>query len=388
MSGMLKRIIAVCMLLCALCTAAAAEFDLSMFEFDGEYKDMYTVTHEQDAVFIDTDFSAQEKSFSHKNDSAYYYSTFFADIIVLNYGRSGEYAVPRIWLRYCSEKGALHAKKLELTLRGKTYTFTIEKAEIEQLGQETTSEEILIRLGEDGVRLMYDWCEASKNDESISARLIGENDEISFTLPDIVADYAGLMWSLFADAGGLDTLDKVNATTLSVAQAAPPKKSYASGVLQFHDKKNNTVFDVPIGWALSKLGEEDDDSIVFDWSDKRNGDSARIVYVSTDLWAQMEVRYAELMKDMVRSDLDNIYTAEDFAAIYQLDAQDVRRVTRGSYVYFTADVEKVNILSGYIRRVYLNVVNGISYLLEYTGSMARIDDFEYLIESVEHFRSM
>ena len=154
MSGMLKRIIAVCMLLCALCTAAAAEFDLSMFEFDGEYKDMYTVTHEQDAVFIDTDFSAQEKSFSHKNDSAYYYSTFFADIIVLNYGRSGEYAVPRIWLRYCSEKGALHAKKLELTLRGKTYTFTIEKAEIEQLGQETTSEEILIRLGEDGVRLM------------------------------------------------------------------------------------------------------------------------------------------------------------------------------------------------------------------------------------------
>ena len=102
----------------------------------------------------------------------------------------------------------------------------------------------------------------------------------------------------------------------------------------------------------------------------------------------MAGEYADIMQDMERSDLDSMFSAEDVASMYGIDARMIKKVTRGSHIYFMADVEKENKPGGYINRFYLNIVNGRSYLFEYTGSSARIDDFDNLVGSVEHFRSM
>lgn len=94
MKRMLKAAALTCLLLCALCSAALAQFDLSEFEFEGEYKDMYSVSHENDNVFIDADLSAKEKSFSHEHESKEYYSTLEADLIVLYPGRVRSMSCP------------------------------------------------------------------------------------------------------------------------------------------------------------------------------------------------------------------------------------------------------------------------------------------------------
>lgn len=374
--------------LCVLFNTALAEFDLTQFEFEGEFEGLFLVTHEEDAVFIDADLPVKERSFSHKYDSQNYYSAVNTDLIVINPKESDEYVVPRIWIYYRTEEEQLNVKTVEFVIGKEIYAYSPDKTDISELKHGTVEESILIKLGRSSLGTMNAWYQAFERDEPIMVRLIGEKDRVEFEFPEIVMDSSAVLWALYAEAGGLESADQILETPVSVSSAAEPKRKTGSGVLQYHDKENNTAFDIPAGWSLADSEDDESTAVKFEWKAEGSNEGANIVYVSTDLWTELWAKDAELMQGMNRSSIDQVFTAADIAQMYNIDAENVEIVTVGGYEYYKANVLMIEKPFSYANVVYLNTVNGYTYLFEYTGSAQRLDDFEQMIESVEHFRSM
>lgn len=388
MKRMLKAAALTCLLLCALCSAALAQFDLSEFEFEGEYKDMYSISHENDNVFIDAGLSAKEKSFSHEHESKEYYSTLEADLIVLYPGQSQEYVVPRLWICCCSDGKPFGIRTAEFTIGDTAYTYEPENIGTTYPGNGSAKEELLIKFGRDSLEMLRAWFQAATDDEIIRVRLRGESAEIEFDMPDLVMDSAGLMWRLYENAGGTESIDRVKSTPVSVAPAKKLRKKNVSGVLQYQDKLNNATFSIPMGWAMTADGSKDEGAIRFEWNDTESKESARIVYVSSDVWTDLLQENPELAQGVERSSLDEIFDRESVAETYDVDMSSVQEVKIGNYEYFRVEKLRTEKPVAYADIFYLSFLNGYSYLFSYTGSPTKLDDLEEILQSVEHFRSM
>ena len=197
--------------------ANADGFDMSILENETNKK-LFSYAHEDDYVFIDAKLSTEEKAFVHKNDSQYYYSTIYPDIIVINHNTDKEYSVPRLWIDYCSDIGGINAHTLELVVGECTYSFSLDEPESKQLRNNTIRESYLIRFGSEGLKIVSDWYKSALyDDETIYAKLIGKEDSVDFSVPPNTAVALAFTFLLFKSAGGYDTIDEVIGTPMSVS---------------------------------------------------------------------------------------------------------------------------------------------------------------------------
>lgn len=134
------------LLLSAIFVPALADFNMNAYY---KYADLFFVDMDEDAdtAFIYTKFSAEDQSFTHKYDSAYYYSYIYTDVLVTDQSTADRFPVLRTWIVFHADRRQ-HFTSVDFILDGKTYTFTDIGGEDHVLQKENGwRESLLIRYG-------------------------------------------------------------------------------------------------------------------------------------------------------------------------------------------------------------------------------------------------
>lgn len=213
------------LLLASMSTAFAATIDLSPIE---EQSSIYTVDVNSDgeAAFIESALGAKERSFVHKYESTYLYSTTKFDVLIVNYNQSSNYPVFRLWVTYCADNGYQNIDSATFVLGNKQYTFTeIDDPDWLQYDKEKGYiEEVLIRFNMENVDFLLALEEAIKGKsdtvedlESVDIKLVLHGKE------DIVVELGSGFWldfmalkSAWLDVDGTSYLEDIIGTDMSV----------------------------------------------------------------------------------------------------------------------------------------------------------------------------
>lgn len=221
--------------------AVAAGFDMSQLETETN-KELFSYSYERDYVFIDANLSSKAKAFIHKNDSKYYYSTMYPDIIVINQGTAEEYAVPRLWIDYCTDNDGIGAHTLELSVGECVYSFSLDEPTCKELNNSAIRESYLIKFGNDGLQIVDDWYKSTiLDEEKIYAKLISNVETIEFEVPEDVAIALTFTFLLFKAAGGYETIDQIAGTPVSIKGTSD---ATIQNVISQFEYGNEYVFDV------------------------------------------------------------------------------------------------------------------------------------------------
>jgi len=361
---------------------ANASFDVSIFEdSQSEYVGIFDVGHEKNTIFIDIDLTNPERSFDHTNNTQYYYSLIYPDLIVQYPQTTNEYVVPRIWIYYRSEKDALNVSCVEIKIGDKIYSFSIDDFDISMLGERTFSERIGLCIGANSADMIVDWYDAAIAEQNIWVTLIGKSEEVCFAVPKTVIESTAIMFSAYVDAGGYKTLGKGYETPVEVKTEA--------GV--YFDKDTNTSFIVPTGWYYKPPKDTwTVTDATFHWESYDKKATGLIHYGSDDLWSEtVEVFGPSIAYGSSREMLDNsIYTKAEIAAQYNVSVDNVRMVKYGDYDYYEVLVEGEIEISGFKltlpMKYYICIDNGYLYFFMYGGAHEKFGDFELMLESVQH----
>lgn len=362
-----------------------ASFDVSLFEdSQSEYSEFFDVAHEKDFVFISAELTNEERSFDHKNNTKYYYSLIYPDLLVRYPDTSKEYVIPRIWIYYRSEKEALNVSRVEIKFEDKEYSFEIDDADISMLGDKTHSEEIVLFIGKNSADLMFDWYDAAIAGQNIWVTLKGKSEEISFSVPQDVVGATALMFSLYAEADGFDTLDDVIETPVAVKIPEVIPERYV-------DSDNKISFIIPEGWVLNPSKDKWDVlRATFKWESPDKTKESQIQYAAADIWKQIVDTYGpRSMIGCTRSMLDNsLYTKADFAEMCDTSTSNVQLVRYGDKEYYKTVVERSESRNGFKitfdMTIFLHVYNGYQYQFHFVGDPEGFSDFELLLESVRY----
>ncbi len=228
----MKKILSLILALALLCPCAsslAAGYDMSYIR---QNDNVFTVDVNDDTgvAFVQSVLTAKECSFVHKYESKYRYSYVYFDILVVNYGKSTAYPVPRLWITYCADE-YIYYDSVTFTLNGRDYTFTgISDPEWRSKDEKGVQEEALIKFGTDN----YDFVRALQNyrknfpsynelmDETngpkIKMVLHGRNEDITVTLGGgFMRDFGCVIEGAYMQTNGPAYLDRVTSTAMSVS---------------------------------------------------------------------------------------------------------------------------------------------------------------------------
>jgi len=213
------------LLLASVSSALAATIDLSPIEAESN---IYTIDVNEDgkAAFIESALSAKERSFVHKYESTYLYSTTKFDVLIANYNQSNNYPIFRLWITYCADNGYQNIDSATFVLGNKQYTFTeIDDPEWLQYDKEKGYiEEVLIRFNTENLDFLLALEEAIKGKsdsvealDSVKIKLVLHGKE------DIVVELGSGFWldfmalkSAWLDVDGVSYLEDIIGTDMSV----------------------------------------------------------------------------------------------------------------------------------------------------------------------------
>lgn len=124
MKKLLALLTALMMLLLPM-AAMADKLDLSYVESNIDKLFELDINEESNVAFVDTALSASSRSFVHKYESSYRYSTTEFDVLVVNYASaSSNYPILRMWISYCADDEFLYFDSVSFDVDGQIFTFT------------------------------------------------------------------------------------------------------------------------------------------------------------------------------------------------------------------------------------------------------------------------
>ena len=212
-------------LLCSCASSLAAGYDMSYIR---DYDSLFTVDVNDDegVAFVESVLSASERSFVHKYESDYRYSSTMFDILVIDYDKSSAYPIARLWITYCADE-YIYYDSVTFTLDGKDYTFTgISDPDWRSEDEKGVVEKALIIFGTDNLEFLaalqdyreqfgsYDELIDEVNGPKVKMVLHGRNEDIAVTLGGgFMLDFALIIEGAFLETNGLDYIDKVTTST-------------------------------------------------------------------------------------------------------------------------------------------------------------------------------
>lgn len=379
------------MLVMCISCALGEVFDISIFEND---RNLYSVFRENTDVFIEVNLTSEEKNFSHKNDSVYYYNSIFPNIIVLDAGTKSELAIPRIWIYYRTENKALNVKKVEFSIYNSKFTFTIEDSNISALEKGTISEELLIIIDKHCIdEFLGNWYFAATTNKDIDVALIGSTDTVEFKVPVEVANAGAelfLSYAMNVKNTSISVLDYSGTPVLITAKHKPLSEGEE---MVYHDVSNRLEFVVPSGWSTLENDDDNSDwwtSIKVRWESADREKHANIRYSASDMYGMMEAQgIIDEEIGINRRDMDNSMITKDvFAEMMEIPENEIKCEKYGDYEYYTYVQKQSGSLANIDTSVelirYYNFDNGIMYCFSFAGEKTKFGDFEKLMVSVKH----
>lgn len=219
------------LLLCLTCVfstcgvAAAATKPLDLTPIRGSSLYDISVNKDDDVAFITSTLTTADRSFNHKYENDYLYSSTEFDIIVINYFEDNAYPVFRLWIYYTADDYNYNTG-VTFTLGGKDYTFSgISGSDSLTKKDNGVCEDLLIKIGTDNADFLLALLEYGKpfeaegfdnyKDIAIPMTLHGVED-INVTLDaGFLLDFYALI-NAFSNINGIDYLSKANATSMKV----------------------------------------------------------------------------------------------------------------------------------------------------------------------------
>lgn len=210
-----------CMLLVLPMSAAfAASLNLTYVQ---ENSDIFTIDPNDtgDAVFVETVLTAEDRHFTHKYESDYYWSSTQFDVLGLGYGTNDAYPVWRLWIVYANDISFQNIDSVTFVLGGMSYTFTdIDDPDWMTKNDTSYLEEMLIKFGVDNLEFVValeEYCNSLENVEDFTCTLILHGDEdITVTLGSGFALDFVLTKKAYLEMDGLDTIDRVGSTPMTM----------------------------------------------------------------------------------------------------------------------------------------------------------------------------
>ena len=212
------------LMMCPL-MAMAEGFDRSVLT--GEYfESVATLDPSEDgtAAFVESQLTAQNRSFTTPYEHDAYYNTTLWDMLVLDYDTSDPSPRLRMWVRYYGTQYA-NIEGISFELEGKTYTFTgvsdeARKQLIEDKG--AYNERALIIFSVDNLEFLValeNYCESFESVEEMDANpitmILHGDEDITVSLDSgFMVDFL-IVSDLFIECGGLDYLQDANGTAMT-----------------------------------------------------------------------------------------------------------------------------------------------------------------------------
>lgn len=222
-------LLAACMLLVLTTSSAfATTVDLSYVESN---TDVFEVDPSSDgtAKFIETVLTSEERHFTHKYESDYYWSSTQFDVLVLGLDGDDQYPVWRCWIVFADDQRFRNIDSATFVLNGVSYTFSdIGDPEIWHSTREnddgtiTYLEEMLIKFGMNNVEFpaaLEEYRRSLPEDFSgfeCTLILHAADEDITISLGQgFIWDFA-LTLEAYIQMAGLETIERVVSTEMTV----------------------------------------------------------------------------------------------------------------------------------------------------------------------------
>ena len=223
----MKRVISlllVFVMMAMLCTQALAvrePLDLSAVR-NSDYLTL-DVNKDSNAAFIESSLSTADRSFNHKYENDYLYSSTKFDILIVDYF-GDSYPVFRLWINYTADKFQ-YITAVTFIIDGVRYTFSgISDTDHLYELENGVSEDLLIKFGTDNIgfitalgEYILPAVEGKKEYSDIDITMILHGiEDISVDLDmGFILDFILLM-NAFSEIGGIPYLDEAYATTMKI----------------------------------------------------------------------------------------------------------------------------------------------------------------------------
>ena len=205
--------------------ATAAKIDLSGIQAQ---ENLYTVdiNDDGDAAFIESQLTAEARSFTHKYENSKLYSTTEFDVLIVDYQQSSNYPVFRLWVIYCADNAYLNVDAITFQVGKKQFTFS-DVSDEDWLSYDRENgymEEMLIRFGEDNMDFLLAIEEAitgksetveALDEVEIKMVLHGKEDVVVELGTGFLLDFLALK-SAWLELNGLDYIEDINGNDMSV----------------------------------------------------------------------------------------------------------------------------------------------------------------------------
>ncbi len=226
MSRKICAFLLVVLMACSCFTvSSAAVLDLSSIRENSELFSI-DVDTESDVAFIESQMSAQLRSFVHKYESSYRYSNTLFDILVVDYLKTDAYPIMRLWIIYCADDAYLNINSVSFIVDGKKYTFSgIADADWYEHDDNGYVEKVLLKFGMENLSFLAalervfsdvkDGSGAFQAAQNASCRMIlhGREDIEVELGAGFFTDYL-IMHMGFTSIDGLSYLNKVISSTM------------------------------------------------------------------------------------------------------------------------------------------------------------------------------
>ncbi len=227
MKKMMAALSALVLMMSVLAGALAAEgFDMSEVESNTKY---YTVDvdRDSDVAFIESTLTREQLSFVHKYESEYRYSSTHFDVLAIDYrDDSKRYPVPRLWVTWCAGDYQ-NIESVTFEIEGREFTFSdCWDREWRTKDEKGVVEELLIKMGTENADFMMALNSYAKNNQEAIIRdpsslkipiTLHGNEDIRAELSGyFMQDYMMIIVGAYYNHGGLETIDKVNSTPMTV----------------------------------------------------------------------------------------------------------------------------------------------------------------------------
>lgn len=228
MKRYLSVLIACLLLVLTASSAFASTIDMSYVE---ENNDVFVIDPSDDAtaIFIETVLTAEERHYTHKYESDYYWSDTKFDVLCLGMDGDDQYPVFRCWITFANDTKYYHIDSATFVLNDVRYTFTDignpaswHRTRENDDGTTTYLEDLLIKFGPENVEFPA-MLEAYRHSlpEDLSGFdcqmiLHAAGEDITVTLrPEFLLDFK-LMLDAYIELGGLDSFGRINPTVMNV----------------------------------------------------------------------------------------------------------------------------------------------------------------------------
>ena len=215
-------------LLCSCASSLADGYDVSYIK---DHSNVFTIDVDEDSgiAFVESTLSVKDCAFVHKYESEHRYSFTMFDVLVVDYETTTAYPVPRLWITYCADE-YIYYDSVTITLDGKDFTFSgisnpdwcteDEKGVIEKTLIKFYSENAAFLAAMENLYKQYPSFDELMDETSgpkVKMVLHGKNEDIDVTLGSgFVLDFALVIEGANINTDGLDYIDKVTGTTMTI----------------------------------------------------------------------------------------------------------------------------------------------------------------------------